>query len=169
MEILQALKTAIEFETRVREVYVEALDETTSKVGTRVFKLLADEEDRHLTYLKKKLNIWQESGELEPEELKTDVPDFKRIAEEVAKLEAAIDKDDQSKELKILEKARDVETETSSFYRRLVKELPPHGIRFFESFVKIEEGHLALVEAEINALKGMGFWFDMPEFDLEAD
>ena len=38
----------------------------------------------------------------------------------------------------------------------------------FGRFLEIEQGHQAIVRAEIDALTGMGFWFDFQEFDLEA-
>jgi rubrerythrin len=71
-------------------------------------------------------------------------------------------------ELSLLTKARDVETETSNFYKRMVAELSDEGQQMFAYFVRVEEGHLALVQAELDALSGLGFWFDMPEFNLEA-
>lgn len=38
----------------------------------------------------------------------------------------------------------------------------------FRHFLEIEDGHTAIVQAEIDALEGNGFWFDFAEFDLEA-
>ena len=60
-----------------------------------------------------------------------------------------------------------VEMETSAFYKETVAGLDGDGREFFKSFVQVEEGHLALVEAEIDSVTGMGFWFDTPEFNLE--
>ena len=57
--------------------------------------------------------------------------------------------------------------ETSGFYKKMVQQLGDEGREFFARFVEIEEGHLAIVEAELNAVQGSGFYFDMPEFDLE--
>jgi hypothetical protein len=34
--------------------------------------------------------------------------------------------------------------------------------------VEIEAGHEAIVQAEIDALNGLGFWFDFTEFRLES-
>ena len=34
--------------------------------------------------------------------------------------------------------------------------------------LEIEEGHVAIVQAELDSLQGMGFWFDMQEFNLEG-
>ena len=168
MDIEQALRSAIEYETRVREVYVEALDETGHEVGQRIFQLLADEEGKHVKYLKGKLAAWQSKGKLSASDLKTAVPDAELIEREVGKLEAALSEEDHGIEIVMLKKAKAVEIETSGFYKRMVAELPQQGADFFARFVAIEEGHLALVEAEITALEKMGFWFDMPEFRLEA-
>jgi hypothetical protein len=38
----------------------------------------------------------------------------------------------------------------------------------FSRFLEIEKGHQAIVEAEMNSVSGLGVWFDMEEFDLEA-
>jgi hypothetical protein len=32
----------------------------------------------------------------------------------------------------------------------------------------IEDGHVAIVQAELDSVTQMGFWFDYREFDLEA-
>jgi peptide deformylase len=39
----------------------------------------------------------------------------------------------------------------------------------FARFLEIEEGHARIVQAEIDTLTGMGFWFDVQEFRLEAE
>ena len=40
--------------------------------------------------------------------------------------------------------------------------------KLFARFLEIEAGHQAIVEAEISSVKGLGVWFDMDEFRLEA-
>jgi hypothetical protein len=49
----------------------------------------------------------------------------------------------------------------------MVGELSGERQRLFARFLEIEEGHVAIVQAEIDAVSGSGFWFDMKEFDLE--
>lgn len=169
MDIEQAIKTAIEYEIRVRETYVEALDGHLDPAGKRVFKLLADEEDGHVRYLKGKLDAWLREGVLSSDDLETALPSVEAIQSEVEKLSAVLEKEDRGREIAMLENARQVEIETSDFYIRMTKELPPKGQNFFRRFLEIESGHLALVEAEIDSLKGMGFWFDVTEFNLEAE
>ncbi len=61
-----------------------------------------------------------------------------------------------------------MEIKTSNFYKGLVGQLPKEFQPMFERFVEIEEGHEAIVSAEINNARGLGFWFDFQEFDLES-
>ena len=77
-----------------------------------------------------------------------------------------MEKEDRGQELDMMRKALALETETSSFYRKMVDELPPDARPLFSRFVEIEEGHLAIVQAEIDYMSGTGFWFDTQEFDL---
>ena len=38
----------------------------------------------------------------------------------------------------------------------------------FQRFLEIEDGHHAIVQAELDAVQGLGYWFDVQEFKLEA-
>ena len=50
----------------------------------------------------------------------------------------------------------------------MVSKLDGDGKTLFERFVEIEEGHQAIVQAEIDCVSGLGFWFDTLEFRLEG-
>ena len=50
----------------------------------------------------------------------------------------------------------------------MVNELPAEARPLFRRFVEIEEGHEKIVQAEIDSVSGLGFWFDIQEFDLSA-
>ena len=169
MTLEEAIKTAIEYETRVRDVYIEARAAATNEVGRRVFKFLAREEQGHLEYLKHVLDHWQKTGELVAAELATTMPSIDKIKAGVNVLENRMAVDDLGDEGNMLEKAHKVEVETGNFYRKMVSELGPEGQALFQPFVVIEEGHEALVAAELDAVMGNGFWFDMQEFNLEAE
>ena len=53
-------------------------------------------------------------------------------------------------------------------HKKMVAELPPEGQKLFEPFVEIEEGHLDIVQAEIDSLTGTGAWFHVLEVNLEG-
>ena len=66
-------------------------------------------------------------------------------------------------------RAEAAEHDTAAFYRRMVDTLQDAGAKsMFERFLEIEQGHAAIVAAEIDSVTGLGFWFDTREFDLEA-
>ena len=168
MDIEQAIKTAIQYETRVRDVYSDAAGKSGDETGRRVLQLLAEEEQQHLDCLSEKLHEWKQTGKVTPEKLKSAVPSRQVIAQSMQRLEPGAPLPDGSGELELLGRALLVEKETSGFYRQLVLKLDAEGQALFEPFVDIEEGHLMIVQAEIDSLRGLGYWFDFKEFDLEA-
>ena len=50
----------------------------------------------------------------------------------------------------------------------MVATLDADGKKLFERFVEIEEGHVAIVQAEMDMVTGAGFWFDTAEVSLEG-
>jgi len=166
MTIEEALKTALQYEAKVRKVYENAVSEANDPVAMKVFRVLAQEEQEHLDYLNDRLAELKETGKLTPEKLRSVIPSKKAIAEGVAKLKGAVTDKRSERELDLFRAALQVETETSNFYKRMVEELGPEGKEFFSRFVEIEEGHVSIVQAEIDALTGSGYWFDFREFDL---
>lgn len=168
MNLEEAIKTALKYENMVRDTYIEAGKQVKDAVGKKIFKTMADEEQGHVDYLESRLDEWTKSGHMNIDQLDTVVPPKERIDEGVAKLKDRIQEGKPSEqELKLLQKALDVENETSKFYQKMVSELDGEGQKLFERFVEIEEGHVAIVQAEIDALRGHGFWFDVQEFSLE--
>jgi rubrerythrin len=167
MTIEEAIKTAIEFETQVRQVYRNAAEGASDPVGKRIFKVLAEEEQGHLEYLRSKLDEWKKSGTLTAKRLDSAIPSREIISKVVSALEARRSGDERRGELQMLSRALDVEAKTNDFYKRMVKELPEEGKQLFAHFVEIEEGHLAIVRAEIDYLSKTGYWFDFKEFDME--
>ena len=169
MSIEEAIKMALEYEHRVRDTYREAEANAEDPVGKRVFATLAKEEQGHVDYLKSKLEELHRTGHVTPDEIETVVPPPEVIAQGLARLESKelLSEERRNTEVELLRRALALEVETGNFYRRMVSELPEEGQRFFERFVEIEAGHEAIVQAEIDAVQGNGFYFDMAEFRLE--
>lgn len=169
MKLEEAIKTAIDYEIRVRDTYRDAADGTSDPKGKRVFEVLAGEEQGHVDYLESRLTEWRKSGALKPEALGTILPSREAIEAGIHRVASSMENQSGShdRELRMLEKAMAAEIETGDFYKRMVGELDEEGRNLFARFLEIEEGHQTLVQAEIDSLKGTGFWFDMQEFDLE--
>ena len=171
MNLEQAIKTALEFEGRVFQTYRAALDAATDDVARRVYRTLCDEEKYHITYLGERLDEWKKNGKITLAELKTAIPDRTVIEREVKNLHAKVSGSSDRKldvEIETLNRALALEVETAGFYKEMVRTLDADGRRMFERFVAIEEGHQAIVQAEIDCLSGSGFWFDTFEVSLEG-
>jgi rubrerythrin len=170
MTIEEAIKTAIAFEKKVHATYLTAAKRAEDPVAKRVFGTLADEEQGHIDYLQSRLVEWQKDGCLSGEQLRTVLPAVERIRAGVKRLrtQVAQRKSSHPGELDSLRQALAAEEETSAFYRQMVRELPAEGQSLFTRFLDIEDGHAAVVQAEIDNVNQMGFWFDLKEFDLES-
>jgi len=82
----------------------------------------------------------------------------------------AMTQEERASALATLRKAEAAERTTAAWYRRVVEDLPGATEKaLFARFLEIEEGHAAIVQAEIDSVTGLGFWFDVPEFQLEAE
>jgi len=170
MDLEKALKTAIDYENKVRDTYQEAGQKAASDTGRRVFNVLCKEEQGHINYLNSRLDQWRKTGKITVEKLGTAIPPRAAIDEAVARLKEKMAGQASGKhdvELEMLKRALDVEIETSNFYKEMVRTLDAEGKQLFERFVEIEEGHQAIVRAEIDHLVGSGFWFDIQEFSTE--
>lgn len=166
MTLEEAIKTAIDYETKVRDVYLDNVDKISEETGRRVFKTLGDEEQGHLDFLNARLDEWHKTGHVSPAKLETIVPACDVIKAGVQKLDDHLSERDYGTEREMLRKALLLEQETTEFYRRMVAEMKEDG-ELFARFIEIEEGHQAIVQAEIDYLTKSGHFFDFQEFNLE--
>lgn len=171
MKLDEAIKTALEYEAGVHRVYLDAMGQTADPKAQRIFKVLCDEEMGHLEYLRHRLGEWQKTGKIVVERLGTLIPTKQAIDESLQHLGQTMKPiaTKQIPELELLKKALDAEIKTSNFYKEMVRTLDGEGQALFKRFVEIEEGHEAIVQAEINTVSNLGFWFDTPEFRLEME
>jgi rubrerythrin len=166
MTLEEAIKTAIDYETKVRDAYLDNVDSIAEGTGRRVFKTLGDEEQGHLDYLHARLDEWHKTGHVSLSKLETVVPARDVIEAGVKKLDDHLAERDYGTEREMLRKALLLEQETSAFYRRMVAELGEDG-KLFQRFMEIEEGHEAIVQAELDYLNKTGHFFDFEEFSME--
>jgi len=170
MKLEEAITIALEYEGRVHRTYSIAVENAEHDVAKRVFSTLRDEEMEHIRYLSERLEEWRSTGTITVAKLDTVLVPKAAIEAAAAKLRERLDgsgREVRGTEFESLKKALDLELETSAFYKKMVATLDDDGRRLFERFVEIEEGHVAIVQAEMDLVSGTGFWFDTAEFDLE--
>ena len=167
MTIEEAIKTAIDYETRIRDIYRDAADRISDPAGKRILQMLRDDEQHHVEYLMDRLESWKKTGKLSDKKLESTIPPVDTIQREMEKVRAQMSPENRSGERGILSKALKAEIETSNFYEKMVAELPNEGQRMFARFLEIEENHIAAVQAELDYITKTGSWFDFKEFDME--
>ena len=169
MELKEALTTAIDYEHKVHDHYAKGASEILDPQGKKVFATLAKEELGHVAYLESRLAEWLSTGTVSTPELPTVLPDVDWVRAARARVAREPERTIAVKgELELLKIALDLERQTSGFYGQLVDTLPGEHRRLFARFLEIENAHLAIVQAEIDAIAGHGSWFDVMEFRLEA-
>ena len=169
MDLKEALTTAIDFERKVQDHYAKGTKEILDSRGKKVFATLAKEELGHIAYLESRLAEWLKDGRVSTPDLPTILPSKEWIDEARARVARDPERTIAVKdELELLKIALDLERRTSGFYRQLVETLAVEHRGLFARFLEIETAHLAIVQAEIDAIAGHGSWFDVLEIRLEA-
>jgi rubrerythrin len=171
MKLEEAIKTALEYEVGVHGIYLDAMKKTADPDGKRIFKVLCDEEMGHVAYLRQRLEEWERTGKIVVKKLRTSIPEKKVISAGLQEMRKTLKPKPtpQRAELELLRRALDAEIKTGKFYKEMVATLDGEGQALFRRFVEIEEGHEAIVQAEIDSVSNLGFWFDTPEFRLEME
>jgi len=171
MKLDNAIKMALEYESGVHKVYLEAMKKCADETAKRIFRVLCEEEMGHLAYLQDRLEEWRKTGKIKVKKLETSIPAREAVNKHLEDLRKTVRPKPtrQIVELEMLKKALDAEIKASDFYKEMVGELDGEGRQLFKRFVEIEEGHEAIVRAEINTVGNWGFWFDTPEFRLEME
>ena len=166
MDAVDALKLAIEREMGANKFYRKAVDMTEDPNGKRTYRWLAKEELRHLAKLRQQLksvlenNKWLEwrratapieSSELPP--LSEATGPIKVNAEERDALHQAIDS----------------EREAIALYKEAEDSTPDlRGKAMFKALAREEEGHLALLEEELEWVTKSRKYFTLHRFTLRG-
>jgi rubrerythrin len=171
MTLKEAITIALDFERKVRDHYFRFAKAIEDPAGRRVFEKLGAEEQGHVDYLEFCQAEWQKSGKVPNIPLKSVLPKGKKwITDAQHKLQARPGKRiAAANEIEALKSALQYEKDADGFYRKFVAELPEGDRAMFTKFIEIEDGHLELVQAQLDNLQGNGFWFDTMEFRLEAE
>ena len=167
MELEAAIRSAIEYEKRVCDIYREAEQELPEGTRNRLVNALYQDELSHVKYLEDKLDQCQKEGQVVVDKIKPNVPPKWDIEEEAAKIREHMTEKDLGDKKRILSKILKAELETSDFYKKLFNEISDEGKELIAHFLEIEYAHVTLVQAELDLYSHTGFWFDNKEFDME--
>ncbi len=167
LDLAKAILTALELEMAGLETFIKLARKTKNETGKNMFLRLANDELDHMKFFHQyRLNLEKE-GKWTPPPI-----DFKPIAvvrPALQEIDARTKGEEHADELTALRTALELERRSVEFYNRLMERTTGREVRqLFAKLRDIEEGHYELIQAEIDSLTGQGFWFGVPEFDLEA-
>jgi len=169
MTIGEAIRTALQMEHRVRNEFAKMAKEQDDPKARGFFEVMTREEQGHVDYLEFALKRWETSGEVEDKAVETHVAQRDWVAEGQKVLRQAERDARKPGPQEHLSAALELEHEISGLYRRLVGAVQdPRAQEMFRRFLEIEDGHTALVQAEMDYELNTGNFFDMREFTLDG-
>ncbi len=167
MDIQSGLKTAMEMELKIRNIYTQAFEKCPDEAGRRFLAMMRDDEQYHHDYLEKRLKEWLQSGDIQFQSIKMNVPAGQQIDACIQQVRQAMKTEDRGMMQQMLSNALKGEVLTSEFYKKMVSDSDGAAKEMFARFLEIENGHIAAVQAELDFVMKTGYWFDFKEFDME--
>jgi rubrerythrin len=167
--IEEAIRSALEFETRVRDTYAAAVDKVGPPGARSFFEVMVREEQGHIDYLRYREQEWRKAGILTAEPLPSALASEGWARKASEGMEGDAGGDARTSVVEHLYAALRLEELVSDHYRELVAGVEhPEAEAMFSHFLEIEDGHIAMVQAEIDFQSGTGIYYDMQEFTLDG-
>lgn len=161
-ETLAALATAIEAEKQSLRTYLGLAWDTHDGSGKQMFIRLAIDELEHMRLLE----TWQfdscPPGAIEPSAIERLIPKLSDKSLQIRGIKG-------QNQLSALQAALDLERSARAFYEEQGRKTDRSARTMFARLAEMEAAHYALIQAEIDSIQQTGFWFGLPEFNLESE
>jgi rubrerythrin len=168
MESTSIFITALEYEKKIRDLYVTAVSIIDDDRGKTVFKTLADEEQAHVDFLEHSIKTLKNKGRLTHEQLKTSIPDTDSIQKNIEAMKIKIPEQMLGDLKRVLSSALKLEIETTEHYQKAFESAEGDIKAVLEKFVEIEQRHTDVVRFELDYASHNGFWLGFPEISMEV-
>ena len=167
MTVDQAFEQALQYEMAIREQYVEAARASIVAEARALYETLATDEGYHVAYLDRQHAAWKRTGTTDAAEPQRALPASSEVIAAITRTRASFSAIPEGGQMGALQNALHAEEATSAFYRSLAGQFPPDVSMVFARLLEIEDGHTAIVRAELDLFSGTGHWFDVRVFDME--
>lgn len=162
VSLIQIIQRAIQSERDGSRFYSRAAGATRDPKAKNMFEQLARDELYHVEVIEDLYRDLLTGGAIKPVK---GYPIFekreKESGEEIPNFGG---------EAEVLEQAIRDEIASRDFYRAAAASLGPgQGQEVFHDLVEMEEGHIRLLQAELDFLEKTGFYFDHMEFSVEGE
>lgn len=166
---IDALNKAIHSEKLALETYLKFARQTKVVSGKDMFIRLSEDELGHRELLEKELaNLQSGKPWAKPSFKPSDIEDLlPRITDQQAKAQS---EHGSSDDLTALNIALELEKKAINFYRKEGEKAgDPTARKTYVRLAEMEEAHYNLIQAELDNIKDIGFWFGIQEFSLESN
>jgi rubrerythrin len=168
MDSIFVFSTALKFEKEIRDLYATAVSTIGDARAKSIFGALAKEEQDHVDFLEKSLDVLKNKGNISPEQLKTTLPDTEMIRKNIETMKSQIPEEILGDVKRVLSSALKLEIETTDFYRDAFARTEGVIQTVLGKFVEIEQRHTDVVRFELDYASRNGFWLDFMEKSMEV-
>jgi len=164
---IEILKMAIQMEKVGLRTYLKFAKETKNETGKNMFIVLAGDELDHADVLEDQLESQTENKTWKKIQIEESV--IQKIIPKISKDVTKTKGEEGIEQIDALKIALQQEKDSINFYTRQMEEIDdPVAKDLFRQLAEMEESHYKIQQAELDHIQGTGFWFDIPEFDLET-
>ncbi len=169
MDSAEIFITALDYEEKIRDLYLSAVDIVDDDRGKALFQGLADDEQSHIDFLKYSLETLKGEGTIEIDKLATPIPSQENILSNIESMKAKIPEKMLGDVKRVLTSALQLELETSAYYLDASKKTEGSIRKILEKFVEIEDRHAEVVQVELDYASKSGHWFNFMEISMEQE
>lgn len=163
----QIFMSALDYERKIRDLYLSAVETIDSERGKKIFNSLAKDEQSHVDFLEHSMEILKSDGRIDPAALESAIPPKDLYAGRIEKMQESVPDQMLGDVKRVLSAALKLEIETSEFYEGACSKTEGVIKEVFQKLLEIERRHEDVVQMELDHVSNNGYWFDFMEIDLE--
>jgi len=162
-----ALKTAIEIEENGLDAFLKYARQTKDVTGKNMFIRLAMDENEHRRIIEKQLNNLMEGIPLKIVEIGKS--EIEQVLPKIREKQQQTRGESGLLEIDALNTALDLERKAAKFFRDQADLVDDAEVKaMFIRLAEWEDAHFDLIQAELDSIQGTGFWFGIPEFQMDG-
>jgi rubrerythrin len=164
---VKALKTAIEIEDNGLLTFLKFAWLTKDTTGKNMFIRLAMDEHEHRLIIEKQLTNLMAGKPL----IKIEIPksEIEKVAPTIREKQQRTRGESGLLEIDALNTALDLERKAAKFFREQAALANNSETKaLFIRLAEWEDAHFDIIQAELDSIQGTGFWFGIPEFQMDG-
>ncbi len=164
---MKILKTAIEIEDNGILTFLTYARQTKDVTGKNMFIRLAMDEHEHRRILEKQLNQLMEGKSWQTVQIPK--AEVEKVAPKIREKQQRTRGESGLQEVDALNTALDLERKAAKYFKEQAAVVDePEARELFLRLAEWEEAHFDIIQAELDSIQGTGFWFGIPEFQMDG-